>query len=204
MPSPRVVKSVVKMSKVMLPMTVFLVFMCGTAMGDSSSVDTSILKSNSSSPISVSLPPKSSDISKSIPSSKFDQVDATLSRIGKSGGNSTKSDNVADGKHDNPKASTNNTSPDSSSPDASIPSGDLGRKLNPEALMRGFYVFVGLSVIVMAYIAWKTFGKRPTEVHRYGVVANREDLELAPLDSDDADGEEDDTTHFDINKHRLK
>lgn len=47
-----------------------------------------------------------------------------------------------------------------------------------------------------------SFGKRPTQVHRYGVVANREDLEMAPLDSDD--GEEDDTTHFDISKHRLQ
>lgn len=29
------------------------------------------------------------------------------------------------------------------------------RRLNPEALMRAFYVFAGLSVIVMVYIAWK-------------------------------------------------
>ncbi|XP_034246812.1 membrane protein FAM174A-like [Thrips palmi] len=81
-------------------------------------------------------------------------------------------------------------------------SDDLSKKLNPEALMRGFYVFVGLSIIVMAYIAWKSFGKRPTQIHRYGVVGNRDDLEMAPLDSDD--GDDDDTTHFDISNHRLQ
>lgn len=79
---------------------------------------------------------------------------------------------------------------------------DLSKKLNPEALMRGFYVFVGLSIIVMAYIAWKSFGKRPTTIHRYGVVGHRDDLEMAPLDSDD--GDDDDTTHFDISSHRLQ
>lgn len=33
--------------------------------------------------------------------------------------------------------------------------GEFAKKLNPEALMRAFYVFVGLSVIVMVYFAWK-------------------------------------------------
>ncbi|XP_076764278.1 uncharacterized protein LOC143431437 [Xylocopa sonorina] len=70
--------------------------------------------------------------------------------------------------------------------------------LNAGALKRGFYVFVGLSVLVMAYIAFRRFRFSKTRaqmVRKYGVLAHRQDVEMRPLPLDEEDDE--DTTVFD-------
>ncbi|XP_011313554.1 uncharacterized protein [Fopius arisanus] len=71
--------------------------------------------------------------------------------------------------------------------------------LNPGALKRAFYVFAGLSVIVLAYLMIRSFGfkKNPAQmVRKYGVLAHKQDIEMRPLPLDEDD--EDDTTVFDI------
>ncbi|CAL7944210.1 unnamed protein product [Xylocopa violacea] len=70
--------------------------------------------------------------------------------------------------------------------------------LNAGALKRGFYVFVGLSVLVMAYTAFRSFRFSKTRaqmVRKYGVLAHRQDVEMRPLPLDEEDDE--DTTVFD-------
>ncbi|XP_017885869.1 uncharacterized protein LOC108628458 [Ceratina calcarata] len=70
--------------------------------------------------------------------------------------------------------------------------------LNAGALKRGFYVFVGLSVLVMAYIVFRSFRFNKTRaqmVRKYGVLAHRQDVEMRPLPLDEEDDE--DTTVFD-------
>ncbi|XP_063988991.1 uncharacterized protein LOC135168578 [Diachasmimorpha longicaudata] len=71
--------------------------------------------------------------------------------------------------------------------------------LNPGALKRAFYVFAGLSIIVLAYLMIRSFGfkKNPAQmVRKYGVLAHKQDIEMRPLPLDEDD--EDDTTVFDI------
>lgn len=70
--------------------------------------------------------------------------------------------------------------------------------LNAGALKRGFYVFVGLSVLVMAYIVFRSFKLSKTRaqmVRKYGVLAHRQDVEMRPLPLEEEDDE--DTTVFD-------
>ncbi|KAK9298053.1 hypothetical protein QLX08_008408 [Tetragonisca angustula] len=70
--------------------------------------------------------------------------------------------------------------------------------LNAGALKRGFYVFVGLSVLVLAYIVFRSFRLNKTRaqmVRKYGVLAHRQDVEMRPLPLDEEDDE--DTTVFD-------
>ncbi|CAK9797628.1 hypothetical protein ANTQUA_LOCUS1269 [Anthophora quadrimaculata] len=70
--------------------------------------------------------------------------------------------------------------------------------LNAGALKRGFYVFVGLSVLVMAYIVFRSFRLSKTRaqmVRKYGILAHRQDVEMRPLPLDEEDDE--DTTVFD-------
>ncbi|XP_076286028.1 uncharacterized protein LOC143211858 [Lasioglossum baleicum] len=70
--------------------------------------------------------------------------------------------------------------------------------LNTGALKRGLYVFIGLSVLVMAYIMFRNFRLSKTRaqmVRKYGVLANRQDVEMRPLPLDEEDDE--DTTVFD-------
>ncbi|PBC33567.1 hypothetical protein APICC_00902 [Apis cerana cerana] len=83
--------------------------------------------------------------------------------------------------------------------------------LNAGALKRGFYVFVGLSVLVLAYIVFRSFRyltvlkltihvlklnkTRAQMVRKYGVLAHRQDVEMRPLPLDEEDDE--DTTVFD-------
>jgi len=43
--------------------------------------------------------------------------------------------------------------------------------------------------------------RRQTHIHKYGVIANREDLEMTSLGFGSED-EDDDTTHFDIGKQQ--
>ena len=70
--------------------------------------------------------------------------------------------------------------------------------LTAGALKRGLYVFIGLSVIVMAYIVFRSFRLSKTRaqmVRKYGVLAHRQDVEMRPLPLDEEDDE--DTTVFD-------
>ncbi|XP_060833069.1 uncharacterized protein LOC132916767 [Bombus pascuorum] len=70
--------------------------------------------------------------------------------------------------------------------------------LNAGALKRGFFVFVGLSVLVLAYIVFRSFRLNKTRaqmVRKYGVLAHRQDVEMRPLPLDEEDDE--DTTVFD-------
>ncbi|XP_029055409.2 uncharacterized protein LOC114882673 [Osmia bicornis bicornis] len=70
--------------------------------------------------------------------------------------------------------------------------------LNVGALKRGFYVFVGLSVLVMAYIVFRSFRLSKTRaqmVRKYGVLTHRQDVEMRPLPLSEEDDE--DTTVFD-------
>ncbi|XP_071444235.1 membrane protein FAM174A [Hetaerina americana] len=72
--------------------------------------------------------------------------------------------------------------------------------LNFGALLRGFYVFLGLSVIVIMYFTVRAIrlGRKKTKVKKYGILASREDLEMTPLGVDD---EEEDNTIFDLSSH---
>ncbi|OXU17968.1 hypothetical protein TSAR_008840 [Trichomalopsis sarcophagae] len=80
--------------------------------------------------------------------------------------------------------------------------------MNSGALMRGVFVILGLSVLVMAYMVFRSFRlnkSRAQMVRKYGVLAHRQDVEMRPLPLDEDD--EDDTTVFDasnISSHRLQ
>lgn len=69
------------------------------------------------------------------------------------------------------------------------------------AALRGLYVFIGLSGVVMLYIAVKLIRlkRKKTHIRKYGLLSNADDLEMAPLDADDDDDE--DTTLFDAHNH---
>ncbi|XP_046399016.1 membrane protein FAM174A-like [Ischnura elegans] len=72
--------------------------------------------------------------------------------------------------------------------------------MNFGALLRGFYVFLGLSVIVIMYFTVRAIrlGRKKTKVKKYGILASREDVEMTPLGVDD---DEEDNTIFDISSH---
>lgn len=203
-----------KLSKVLLFLVLFTSFLCGTAFSGDSSANSNIRLNSSQSANQSGSNVVNSSFQKSVVSQSLSsQTNSSLElpkQLTNSDSDPSKSDcktepcPSAGVKQNDSKSLKNTTNQESTNPEEGSvgpndPSAD--KKLNPEALMRGFYVFVGLSAIVMAYIAWKSFGKRPAQVHRYGVIANREDLEMAPLDSDE--GDDDDTTHFDLSKHRL-
>ncbi|KAJ8983105.1 hypothetical protein NQ317_001848 [Molorchus minor] len=62
------------------------------------------------------------------------------------------------------------------------------------ALMRGVFVFVGIAMLFMIYLIFKTYRKshkKQVNVKKYGVRARRTDTEMEPLHLDD--DEEDET-----------
>ncbi|KAK5648514.1 hypothetical protein RI129_003406 [Pyrocoelia pectoralis] len=70
------------------------------------------------------------------------------------------------------------------------------------ALLRGFYVFLGLSAVVVFYFIFRSYRLRhgsqvSTTVKKYGVTARRSDLEMRRLELDD----DDDDTLFEINQN---
>ncbi|KAI4496041.1 hypothetical protein M0802_008081 [Mischocyttarus mexicanus] len=70
--------------------------------------------------------------------------------------------------------------------------------LNSGALLRGFYVFIGLSILVMAYIVFRNLRLSKTRaqmIRKYGILAHRQDVEMRPLPLEEEDDE--DTTVFD-------
>ncbi|KAK2578155.1 hypothetical protein KPH14_001351 [Odynerus spinipes] len=70
--------------------------------------------------------------------------------------------------------------------------------LNSGALLRGFYVFVGLGILVMAYMVFRRSRlskPRAQMVRKYGILAHRQDVEMRPLPLEEEDDE--DTTVFD-------
>ncbi|KAG7211357.1 hypothetical protein KM043_010647 [Ampulex compressa] len=97
---------------------------------------------------------------------------------------------------------TSKSSTDTGNKTAQIPKEHVGEGhptvLNSGALVRGFYVFVGLSILVVAYIVFRSFRLSKTRaqmVRKYGVLAHRQDVEMRPLPLDEEDDE--DTTVFD-------
>lgn len=95
----------------------------------------------------------------------------------------------------NNNAISTTITPPKVSSNAALPS------LNTGALWRGVSVFLGLSVIVIAYIIFRCarLSKNRTQmVRKYGILAHRQDVEMRPLPLDDED--EDDTTVFDASE----
>lgn len=73
------------------------------------------------------------------------------------------------------------------------------------ALLRSFYVFLGMSGLVVIYISFRTCRLRsgappPTIVRKYGVVGRRSDMEMLPLPLNE---EEDDDTLFEVGELPL-
>ncbi|XP_011699921.1 PREDICTED: membrane protein FAM174-like [Wasmannia auropunctata] len=82
--------------------------------------------------------------------------------------------------------------------DTSNESSEGHTSFNTGALLRGFLVFVGLSILVMAYIVFRSFRLSKTRaqlVRKYGVLTHRQDVEMRPLPLEEEDDE--DTTVFD-------
>ncbi|XP_011864139.1 PREDICTED: membrane protein FAM174B-like [Vollenhovia emeryi] len=82
--------------------------------------------------------------------------------------------------------------------DTSSESSEGHTSFNTGALVRGFLVFVGLSILVMAYIVFRSFRLKKTRaqlVRKYGVLTHRQDVEMRPLPLEEEDDE--DTTVFD-------
>ncbi|KYM78731.1 hypothetical protein ALC53_10785 [Atta colombica] len=82
--------------------------------------------------------------------------------------------------------------------DTSSESSEGKTSFNTGALIRGFLVFVGLSILVMAYIMFRSLRLSKTRaqlVRKYGVLTHRQDVEMRPLPLDEEDDE--DTTVFD-------
>lgn len=78
------------------------------------------------------------------------------------------------------------------------PSSEDHATFNAGALARGFLVFVVLSILVMAYIVFRSFRLSKTRaqlVRKYGVLTHRQDVEMRPLPLEEEDDE--DTTVFD-------
>ncbi|XP_020296163.1 membrane protein FAM174B-like [Pseudomyrmex gracilis] len=77
-------------------------------------------------------------------------------------------------------------------------SSDGFTNVNTGALARGFLVFLGLSVLVIAYMVFRSFRLSKTRaqlVRKYGVLTHRQDVEMRPLPLEEEDDE--DTTVFD-------
>ncbi|XP_008546918.1 uncharacterized protein LOC103570823 [Microplitis demolitor] len=81
--------------------------------------------------------------------------------------------------------------------DVGLPSGHVPT-LDSGAMMRAFYVFLGLSVIGVAYLVFRStrLRKSPAQmVRKYGILANKQDIEMRPLPLDEED--DDDNVVFD-------
>nr|XP_018906721.1 PREDICTED: membrane protein FAM174B-like isoform X2 [Bemisia tabaci]XP_018906723.1 PREDICTED: membrane protein FAM174B-like isoform X2 [Bemisia tabaci] len=64
-----------------------------------------------------------------------------------------------------------------------------------------FYIFIGLSVIILLIFilrAMRFRSKKSTRIRRYGIVTSTGDVEMMPLDNEDDDEE---ATVFDITDH---
>ncbi|XP_017776327.1 PREDICTED: uncharacterized protein LOC108562478 [Nicrophorus vespilloides] len=78
------------------------------------------------------------------------------------------------------------------------PDNDL---LQSGALLRAFYVVLGVTIILLSYIGFRMFRLRkgtkpPVMVKKYGILTNRSDVEMVPLPLSE---DEDDDTIFEIN-----
>ncbi|KAJ8925310.1 hypothetical protein NQ315_009140 [Exocentrus adspersus] len=65
------------------------------------------------------------------------------------------------------------------------------------ALMRGIFVFVGITMLFIMYIAYKTYRRKNNNVviKKYGVRTRKSDIEMEPLPLDEDDEDE---TVFDL------
>ncbi|KAF5291340.1 hypothetical protein FQA39_LY03491 [Lamprigera yunnana] len=98
----------------------------------------------------------------------------------------------------------NNAKTSNSSTFIPIRERDKNDLLQSGALLRGFYVFLGLSVLTVFYFVYRSYrlrhGSQPsTTVKKYGVTARRSDLEMRPLELDD----DDDDTLFEVNNQNA-
>ncbi|XP_059479655.1 uncharacterized protein LOC132199152 [Neocloeon triangulifer] len=89
-----------------------------------------------------------------------------------------------------PPSTIDSTESGRNSSTAIAPVGPGGR-VNSGSLLRGFYVFLGLGLIVIMYLVARTvrLKQKVTRVHKYGIISNRDDLEMAPLEIDDDENE---------------
>ncbi|GAB1865408.1 Membrane protein FAM174 [Camponotus japonicus] len=140
------------------------------------------------------VPPGNEEISKKVEPSARIQQSAT-------GSSSDAKKPATDGNktHDN---ITSKPSPDVNANKTHIADNETSSEdhatFNAGALVRGFLVFVGLSILVMAYIVFRSFRLSKTRaqlVRKYGVLTHRQDVEMRPLPLEEEDDE--DTTVFD-------
>ncbi|CAH0551675.1 unnamed protein product [Brassicogethes aeneus] len=81
--------------------------------------------------------------------------------------------------------------------------GSTTTELEAGAVVRGVWVFVGISVLFIMYMAFQTYKKRnhrPVIVKKYGIKTRRTDVEMEPLPLDEDD---DDETLFDLGSLRT-
>lgn len=140
---------------------------------------------------------------------KSAQNDGVPSSLSSSSGTKKSSDNEKKGVGTDDKSLTNITSKSSVevsngtiqtttvAPKEHTAEGHLA-SLNSGALLRGFCVFAGLGILVMAYMVFRRSRlskPRAQMVRKYGILAHRQDVEMRPLPLEDEDDE--DTTVFD-------
>ena len=92
--------------------------------------------------------------------------------------------------------------PEISTGSVTVPKSYPKQLIQSGALLRGFYVFLGLSAVTVFYFVYRSYrlrhgGQVSTTVRKYGVTARRSDLEMRHLELDD---DEDDTL-FEINQN---
>ncbi|GAB6032388.1 hypothetical protein CHUAL_011027 [Chamberlinius hualienensis] len=76
-------------------------------------------------------------------------------------------------------------------------------KENNGAVLRAFYVVVGVTAIVIVYFVVRSvrLRRKRSKTRKYGITGKNLDLEMTPLDQDD---EEDDLTVFEAPKHNKR
>jgi len=79
----------------------------------------------------------------------------------------------------------------------------LNERVQSGALLRGFFVVLGITVLLLIYLGVRMFrlgksNKPPTMVRKYGILTNRADVEMLPLPLSE---DEDDDTVFELNNH---
>lgn len=106
--------------------------------------------------------------------------------------------NVTENSTDRPAAASVNVS------EVHVPSFRPTHEHNG-ALLRSFYVFLGMSGLVLVYLSVRACRTRPgapppSTVRKYGVVGRRSDMEMLPLPL--SEDEEDDTV-FDVGEQQT-
>ncbi|XP_076066407.1 uncharacterized protein LOC143039919 [Oratosquilla oratoria] len=104
--------------------------------------------------------------------------------------------NIKDGKNGNANAETNMnsknvTSANTKEPTATKTTASMEGPMHDGAFLRGFYVFVGIGVIVIIFFVVKGLRLRQHRAaRRYKVLPYRDDQEMFPLAADDDDDDD--------------